>query len=360
MTAPAADAKTGTRKGLRAISAVILAATLLAAVTVLIIRPGGDKRVTAYFAAAVGLYPGSTVRVLGIPVGRVDEVTPEGRRVRVELSVDSDVPIPAAPSAAVVAPSLVSDRYVQLVPVYSAGPQLETGTVIPQEHTVTPAELDELYASLDKLSGALGPDGANSDGAFSELLDTLAENAKGNGELINDTITKLAAANRTLSGARDELFGTVTGLQEFTSMLATNDDQVVVFAKQLADISEFLAGERHDFGAALAELGPALEQVRGFINDNRGEIKANVDKLIGITKVLVDQRDSLAEALDVAPNAAESFHNIYNPEEQSLDARTLLLEWWPQETKAGSAPPEGTPDLPLPPVGPAYSTGRGG
>lgn len=349
-----------TRNGLRAIVVVSLIAVLLAGLTVLVIGRGGDKRYTAYFAAAVGLYPGSTVRVLGVPVGRVEEVTPEGRQVRAELSVDAEVPIPADASAAVVAPSLVSDRYVQLVPAYTGGSQLQTGAVIPRERTVTPAELDELFASLDKLTVALGPDGANSDGALSDLLNTLASNAEGNGKLINETITKLAQANRALSGARDELFDTVTGLQEFTSMLAGSDDQVVAFAEQLADISQLLAGERENLGAAVAELAGALESVRGFIQDNRGQIKSNVDKLIGITDVLVKQRNSLAEALDVAPNAAQNFQQIYNEQTGTLDSRILLLEWWPPPPGTPSgAQPEGVPDLPLPPVGPAYGTGGG-
>ncbi|WP_216213159.1 MCE family protein [Amycolatopsis aidingensis] len=346
----------GTRKGLRAGITLTILAVLLAAATVLIIRPGGQQRFTAYFTAAVGLYPGSTVRVLGIPVGTVAEVVPEGERVRVELAVDSDVPIPEGASAAVVAPSLVSDRYVQFVPVYTQGPKLASGAVIPVQRTVTPAELDELFASLDELAGALGPDGANSDGALSDLLDTLAENADGNGKLINDTISKLAAANQTLSGTRDELFGTVSSLQEFTSMLAGNDDQVVEFARQLADISAFLSGERTELGAAVSELATALESVRGFIKDNRGHLKSNVDKLVEITKVLVDQRDSLAEALDTAPNAVENFYQGYNPQRRTLDSRTLLLEWWPQSQQDSGAP-EDAPALPLPPVGPAYSTG---
>ena len=44
----------------------------------------GQYRVTAYFNQAVGLYPGSDVRILGIPVGTITEVTPMGDRVRVK------------------------------------------------------------------------------------------------------------------------------------------------------------------------------------------------------------------------------------------------------------------------------------
>jgi phospholipid/cholesterol/gamma-HCH transport system substrate-binding protein len=347
----------GTRRGLRAIGIVCLIGTVLAAVTFFVFAPGGRNRFTAYLSAAVGLYTGSTVRVLGVSVGEVEAVVPVGRQVRVELSVDDDVPIPRDAMVAVVSPSLVSDRYVQFTPAYTRGPRLVDGAVIPRDRTVVPAELDELFASLDELATALGPDGANADGAFSDLLDTLAANAKGNGELINQTITQLAEANRALSGAREELFDTVTELQEFTGMLAGNDDQLVGFVTQLADVSRFLSGERDDIGGAITELGTALESVRGFIQDNRAAIKSNVDDLVGITDVLVRQRNSLAEALDTAPNAVRNFEQIYDPSTNSLDARALLLEWFPGSTAAPK--PAAAPDLPLPPVGPGYSTGGG-
>jgi ABC-type transporter Mla subunit MlaD len=110
-------------------------------------------------------------------------------------------------------------------------------------------------------------------------------------------------------------------------MLARNDQTVVQFTEQLREVSASLAAERVDLGGALAELAVALEQVRGFIKDNRNALKSNVDKLTGITKVLVDQRASLAEALDTAPNAVQNLSNAINPETGALEGRALL-DWF--------------------------------
>ncbi|MDT7750803.1 MAG: phospholipid/cholesterol/gamma-HCH transport system substrate-binding protein, partial [Pseudonocardiales bacterium] len=90
-------------------------------------RPAAPTRLTAYFDRAVGLYDGSDVRVLGVKVGTVRDVTPEGPLVRVDLTVDPKYPIPAGASAAIIASSLVSDRYVQLTPAYLDGPTMATG-----------------------------------------------------------------------------------------------------------------------------------------------------------------------------------------------------------------------------------------
>ncbi|MFI9007190.1 MCE family protein [Actinosynnema sp. NPDC053489] len=284
------------------------------------------RRVTAVFGAAVGVYPGSDVRVLGVRIGTIEEVEPRGGTVKVVMSVDRGVKVPADARAVVVAPSVVSDRYVQLAPAYTGGDVLDDNATIPRERTATPVELDELYASLDRLTTALGPNGANRDGALSELLDSAAGGLRGNGQALGDTIKQLGDATRTLSGSKDDLFGTVDNLQKFTGMLAANDSQVRDLNRQLADVAGFLADERENLGGALNELATALGRVQGFIQDNRAALKSNVDKLAGITQVLVDQRASLAEALDVGPLALGNLQNAYNAASGTLDTRADLNE----------------------------------
>ncbi|WP_329788852.1 MCE family protein [Lentzea sp. DG1S-22] len=284
------------------------------------------RRVTAHFAAAVGVYPGGDVRVLGVKVGTIDEVTPEGRTVKVVFTLDRDVRVPENAQAVVVSPSVVSDRYVQLAPAYTGGPALGDDAVIPRERTATPVELDELYSSLDKLTTALGPNGANADGALADLLNSAAKNLEGNGQALNDTLKNLGQATRTLSGSKEDLFATVDNLQKFTAMLAANDSQVRDFNKQLADVSKMLADERGDLGAALSELATALGQVQGFVKDNREVLKSNVDKLATITQVLVNQRAALAETLDVAPLALGNLQNSYNAASGTLDTRANINE----------------------------------
>lgn len=285
-----------------------------------------SKQVTAYFAAAVGVYAGSDVRVLGVPVGTVEEVLPQGERVRVTMSIDGDLAVPAEAGAVVVSPSVVSDCYVQLTPVYCGGARMDDGAVIPQDRTATPAEIDQLTRSLDELLVALGPSGANAQGELSELLNTGAANLGRNGPALRDTLQKLSEAGKTLSGSEEDLFGTVEQLQKFTSMLAANDGEVERINGQLAEVASFLAGEREDLGGALHELTAALGQVQSFVQENRALVRTNVHRLSGISQVLVDQRASLEEALDNVPQAFDRLLDAYNPETGTWDSRTNLNE----------------------------------
>ncbi|MEU8637393.1 MCE family protein [Amycolatopsis sp. NPDC048633] len=291
----------------------------------LVFRASTGTTFSAYFGKTVGLYAGSSVRVLGVPVGRVTDVTPQGDAVRVDMQVD-EVQLPAGVGAVVVAPSLVSDRYVQLTPAYDSGPTLATGTVLAKDRTATPVELDDLYSSLDKLSTALGPNGANKDGALSGVLDTAADALKGNGASLNSTVGQLADLAKTLDGSKDDLFSTVQNLNSFTGALAQSDQQLNEFYGRVADVSQFLAADSSDVGAALQSLGGALGDVQQFVNDNKGALESNVDKLASLSKVLVDQRASLAEVLDIAPTGATNFINSYDAASGTIAVRDNLNE----------------------------------
>ena len=88
----------------RAVAAAA-ALVLLLALGWTILRPAGQYRVTAWFTQTVGLYPGSDVRILGIPVGEVTDIVPEGDRVRVQMLFDEDYDTPADADAIVLAPA---------------------------------------------------------------------------------------------------------------------------------------------------------------------------------------------------------------------------------------------------------------
>ena len=300
---------------------VLAVLAVAAAGTWLVSRRGQVTHVTAHFTSAVGVYPGSDVRVLGVRVGTVTGVTPQGGTVRVDLTYDADRMVPAGARAVLVAPSLVSDRYVQLTPVYRGGPVLADGADIPVERTASPVELDAIYQSLNNLAVALGPQGANRDGALSRLLDVGADNLDGNGARINQSIGDLDRAVSTLSANRDEAFGTVRDLQKFVSTLARGDAQVRQFNENLASVSDQLAGERTALAAALKNLAAALGQVSTFVHDNQALIRSNVSGLAQVTGTLVRQRDALAEFLDVAPTTLSNLSNAYDPRSGTLDTR---------------------------------------
>jgi virulence factor Mce-like protein len=324
--------------------AVVLALVVMAGLWWIFAGRGQD-RVTAYFSRAVGVYSGSDVRLLGVKIGQVESVTPRGEQVEVVMTLDGSVGIAEDTNVLVVAPSVVADRYVQFSKLSRGGPRLPENATIPVERTGTPVELDQLYASLNTLAKALGPDGANANGALSDLLKTGAQNLQGNGKPFNESVRNFAELARTLAGNSNDLFASVDELQKFTTMLSTNDNQVSQVNRQLAAVTGNLSQNREELGKALTSLGSALADIQGFIRDNRALIKSNVDNLAVSTQTLVDKRASLAEALDTAPLAVTNLLDKIDPATGTLQGRTDLLDYLP---------------LPLPVTSPTYSAQGGG
>jgi phospholipid/cholesterol/gamma-HCH transport system substrate-binding protein len=346
----------------RKIAVVAVAAFLVAGGTTagLIATSGpGPVQYTAYFGEAVGVYPGSNVDVLGVKVGTVTSVRPEGKQVKVVMSVDRIVTIPATADAVSIVPSVVADRYVQLSPAYTGGPALAAGGVIPRSRTATPVEIDQIYSSIAKLAGALGPNGVNSSGALSDVLNTGAANLRGNGQAFGTMIQQLSQLAKTLNGTQGDFFGTISNLQKFANMLRANNGQVQTVQGQLSQVSGFLAADRSSMAGALSRLSTALAQVQQFISGNRDALKSNVAKLKAITQVLVKERASLAQALDNEPLAADNFIAAYDPQTGSLNARGD-----PNELSMGNCGYISNPNqkgcpLPLPATGTATSPSPG-
>ena len=284
------------------------------------------KTVTAHFPRTISIYEGSDVRVLGVPVGTVDKVTPSGTDVVVTMHYDADVKIPADAKAAIIAPSIVGDRYVQLTPVYDGGDVMHDGETLDVDRTAVPLELDQIYSSLDDLTVALGPTGANKDGALSDLLETTAANFGGQGAKFHQTIEDFSKLSQTLDNNKDELFGSAEQLQGFITTLATNDKTVRRFNQSLSEVSVMLSGEREELSASLENLATALGEVGSFVKENRDVLGRNISGLNRVAKVLVKRRGELDQILDSAPQALNNLALTYNPQAGTLDTNANIGE----------------------------------
>ncbi len=314
--------ESGVTKVLSIVAVVAVVAALL-----LVVLQGDDKKtLTAAFPRTVSLYEGSDVRILGVPVGTVDTVTPTGTDVTVTMTYDAKYKIPADAKAVIISPAIVGDRFVQLTPVYTGGEVMESGAELTVEDTSTPLELDEIYQSIDDLTVALGPDGANSKGALTNLLDSTAKNFAGQGDQFRTTIENLGKFTGTLENNKEELFGTAREMERFVGALAENDQTVRRFNDSLVGAADLLADERDDLAAALKNLGVAMEQVSTFVRENKKALSDNIEGLNAVSKILVKQRAALDETLGVAPLALTNLFHTYNPKTGTLDTRTNMGE----------------------------------
>jgi virulence factor Mce-like protein len=304
---------------------VAFLAVVLVAASIVVFWPSTPQTsVTAYFQRATGLYAGSEVRILGVKVGSVSSVVPDGAQVRVKFHWESKQKVPANAQAVIIVSSLVADRYVQLAPVYTGGPAMHDGQVLPLSQTVVPVELDDANAAINNLATALGPNGANSQGAVSKLLSTSAQTLSGQGANFKKTLQDLAGVSSILAQNSGNTTDTVTNLAKITQTMADSDSSIRNFEQNLATVSGQLSNERYELRAALSSLTVALADVSTFIRNNKDEVSANVQGLAQITGILVKEKAGLQEFLDKAPLAAENAMAVYDPQDGSLHSRMNL------------------------------------
>jgi phospholipid/cholesterol/gamma-HCH transport system substrate-binding protein len=273
----------------------LVAALVLLAVTFFVFQGGGaqSRTVSAYFDRTVSIYKGSELRVMGVRIGTVTAIVPEGDRVRVVMEYDGEYKLPAEAKAAIITPTLTADRFVQIAPAYTKGPQLPDKAKIALEETGTPVELDRIYQSLSDLTQALGPNGANKNGALDDLLSAGTKALSGNGKLGNETLLNLSAAAQTFGDNSGPLFESVKNMSQLTETLAANDRIVESFMGDLTSVSSQLSDERGNLRKALAALARAVGTVRTFVRDNKTMVQTDVRQLADVLGVIAKQKESL-------------------------------------------------------------------
>lgn len=302
-----------------------LAAALVAilAVAVSVVGTSWWDRVNAdtfvaYFANANGLYTGDEVRILGVAVGTIDEIEPQPQSIKVTFSVDAQYPIPADVRAAVLSPSLVSARAIQLVPAYDGGPKLAAGGTIPLERTAVPVEWDDFRTQLQKLTESLQPTTPGGPNAVGEFINSAADNLRGQGDTARDTVVKLSQAMSVLGDHSTDIFSTIRNLQLLVSALTSSSDLLAAFNHNMADVTTVLSNTPNEIADATAGLDGAVTDLRGFIAENREALGTTFDRFDSITTALNDRRGDVKQILHIAPSVFQNFLNIYQPAQAAV------------------------------------------
>ncbi|MUM21066.1 MCE family protein [Mycobacterium sp. CBMA271] len=245
------------------------------------------RALCADFNNAAGLYPGNKVLLLGVEIGTVTAVTNKTDHVQVDLTIPSDVDLPADVGAASYTQSVITNHSVELSKPYGGGPKFNGTTCIPLENTRTPVSVTESFGAISKLADTImqtqpGEDPAKAPGvqAINESLKSAAYSLKDTGapfrEMLNNLTVMVGDPYKADADYR-QLFEnssivTENWLQswpEFSTLLTT-----------LPDVARLLAGLSANFADALDQLNGLLPVLTGIIQRASGRVYKNLtDKL---------------------------------------------------------------------------------
>lgn len=294
---------------------------------------GGGLHATVYFERAVSLYEASQVRVLGLPAGSVDEVAVEGGVVRVELTIDGDVPVPADVQATIIPLSLIGERYVQLFPAYTGGPRLQDDAVIPLERTTVPVEPDEALVSLRDFLDDLNPEGTR------RLTENLAEDLDGQGESLNAMLREFSDLTREFGGNSEELGQIIDNFDRFAAALASREEQLGAVLDDFATVAGTLADEREHIASIVTNLSRFAADARDLVEEHGDRLGDDLETLARVAQALQANLDAVGQLLDAGPITFSGLRAAYRADERVIMLRDNGTFFESEGGQGGADPP---------------------
>ncbi|KMV17517.1 mammalian cell entry protein [Mycobacterium heckeshornense] len=284
----------------------------------------GHTKVIGYFDNSNEIYVGDDVVILGVPVGKIEKIEAQPDRVKISFWYDDKYKVPADAKAVILSPRLVTSRAIQLTPAYRGGPVLKDNAVIPRERTAVPVEWDDLRQQLEKLTQTLQPTQPGGVSTLGSFVNTAADNLRGQGPAIRETVLKLSQAVSALGDHSDDLFSTFKNLSILVSALHDSSGLLRQLNQNLAAVTGQLANDPNEVGNAVSDLNDVVGDLTSFTADNREALGTASDKLASVSNAVVQSLDDIKQTLHIAPTAFQNFLNIYEPAQGALSGALAI------------------------------------
>jgi phospholipid/cholesterol/gamma-HCH transport system substrate-binding protein len=259
-----------------------------------------DSRSTyrAVFTSVSGLKGGNFVRIAGVEVGKVENMTlQKDGTVTVDFAIDRGLALTEGTKAAVRYENLIGDRYLSLEEGPGSVRPLQPGETIPLARTSPALDVDALIGGFRPLFRALDPDQVNA------LSGALLNVFQGQGGTISSVLSQTSALTTTLAG-RDQLIGQViTNLNTVLGTFAVRDDQFSGGLDKLSQLAQGLADRRTDIANGAAYVNAAAGSVADLLTEARQPIKDVVQQTDRVSGQVMADHDYVDDLVKTLPDA---------------------------------------------------------
>jgi phospholipid/cholesterol/gamma-HCH transport system substrate-binding protein len=310
----------------RTVLAVVFAVLLVGGIvaTLRTVSAADRTHIVGYFDNSNDIYTGDDVVILGVPVGKIEKIEPQPTRVKISFWFDSKFKVPADAKAVILSPSLVTVRAIQLAPAYTGGAQMPNDSVIPRERTAVPVEYDDLRQQLQKLTDTLQPTEPGGVSTLGAFINTAADNLRGQGSNIRETIINLSEALNTVGNNNGDLFATFKNLATLVSALHDSTDVLKSLNQNLAGVTGLLSNDPDEIGGAVRDLSDVAADLKTFVADNRDTVSTTSEKLASVSTAVTQSLGDIKQTLHIAPTAFQNFINIYQPAQATFSGALAI------------------------------------
>jgi phospholipid/cholesterol/gamma-HCH transport system substrate-binding protein len=242
---------------------------------------------SAYFAEAGGLTSGAAVEVSGFRVGQVKTIDLDGPRVLVTFKIGDDVDLGERTEAAIKTKTLLGAKILEVRPRGEG----HLAAAIPLERTTSPYQLPDALGDLATTISGLNTS------SMSDSLATLAQTFAHTPPDLKRATEGVARFAQALDVHDAQLRRLLENANKSTKVLAERTDRVVSLVGDTNELLVALRKQSDALDSISGNVSSMATQLRGFITDNKAQLKPALDKLNDLLTILSNRKAQIEDAL---------------------------------------------------------------
>ncbi|MFL6089091.1 MAG: MCE family protein [Aeromicrobium sp.] len=260
-----------------------------------------DVTYRAEFSDASGLVVGEEVRVAGVKVGQVRDLSLAGNKVIARFTV-AGMQIGDRTQAGIEVKTLLGQHFLSLTP---AGERmLPEDAVIPLSRTRTPVNIVPTFNRLADQTARTDTD------QVADAFDSLATTLKVTAPEMEGALTGLGRLSRTVTKRDEQITELFRHTRSVTGVVAQRDQELGQLLKSSDQVLRVLDDRRKVIRAIIRDTARLAQQLRGLVDENEAIIKPALQDLNTVLKVLRANEKNLETMLTYAAPYAREFTNV--------------------------------------------------
>jgi phospholipid/cholesterol/gamma-HCH transport system substrate-binding protein len=303
-------------------------------------RTGSTNGYSAVFNDASRLKSGDSVRIAGIRVGTVGDVSllPD-RKVLVNFDTDRNVKLTTGTQAAIRYLNLVGDRYMELVDTPDSTKIMPAGSQIPVDRTAPALDLDLLLGGLKPVIQGLNPQDVNA------LTGSLVQILQGQGGTLESLFSKTSSFTNSLADNDQVIEQLIDDLKTTLDTLDKDGGEFSGSIDKLESLVKGLSADRDPIGTAIESLNNGTTSLADLLGRARPPLDGTIDQLNKLAPILDNDKDRLDATIQRLPNiykklARVGSYGAFFPyyvcavtfRASDLQGRTVVFPWVKQES----------------------------
>jgi phospholipid/cholesterol/gamma-HCH transport system substrate-binding protein len=250
-----------------------------------------------------GLFATDDVKVAGVKVGQVSNVTTDHGHAVVTFNVDKSLPLRSSSQVGLRYRNVLGEKYLYIYPG-SSGPVMTSGSTIPMNQAVSSADIDAFLNALGPFIRAINPQEGNL------FVQAMVSALEGNQDQVTQLLGNTATVSNTLGNLNQQVGAVIDNFNTVLTALAQRSGSLDALVNNLNAVSQSLVARNSDLDTAVVEFSQLASQFKDLLSTNRGNIDQAVNNLQGIADVLSQHHADLEKDLTTLPAGLQGYSNI--------------------------------------------------